>query len=1122
MKRIILLFLFLMVTVGLQAWAQQKKPQTSGEDNSIQIAKAIIAGKLQVDAGLTKNYVNIGFNLIKKNQPELAWDMLAKVYDDSPKIDDENRWVLLIILIDAAEKLNKKSSKIEITHQKIENGLEVSNFKSEYIFLAVKNGLKLAKERDQSKQFTLLCAYLEALIKNAKKGTLRYQDENIEVLWALDKIYALDLTQSSDKSSVEFVAREYKRYNIAKEYLTYLKTSGFTSDQKLDIASTITATVINHESFNNAKDLIELAEPFLFVETKDQKILGMQIIALGQLIPRNDYYLSTKKLEDLTEFFENTSKKSTSSSAIFGSAMMLGNFYSERGYFEKADEQLNIALQNIDYKGNQAIMGRGFKLMINGMQLKSLYARGNLNQVIQKTPHIYNELNWFFKDYLKKYPQAISSVGGFSMIVEIETFLGNYKEATSLGEKILSALEAGRRDGRDVNAAIIITTDQLIIAYEKSGDLLRANQLKDIKFKAEVRADRIPTATYVKWYITDIYNEQYKEAEESLKRIEKNFISFARETDVNGYKKFIHISRKLIVDLQKSNEIQKQILLKENCSNLLELYETQVPEIKATGNAKSYLDALGYAYSFAICGDEKNYAGYLSKIYINSLQELRADLSGRKAQLGIFTSSQSDTLKSFVNNFYEIGDYQGAQLTLRVLKENEFLDFLNTRADKDLTLSKIEYSDLEKEFNFKKDRLINDIELLESTYKKTKDVKERLLIQSSIDKNLVRLKSLSEDFKGSLKKSYANLPKGKKLGIVGLKQDEAQLDYVIEKNKVTLYIYTDKLTLSYTSDISREKLRVQILDLNLALSKRRELKPSLISLLSKELMIDKIIDLKAVGIKTLKIRSDDLLPIIPLALLSSEKGRLGADFNLVFLGLGRNELKTDIGNSMSAFGATKPSKQYAALPFVKEEILSLQNMTLPPGKEIKRNIYLDGSFTKSALVASFDKGDSYLHIATHYSIPGTKNNSGQLLLGDGSTFSLNDMRSEIKNNNNIRLVTLSACDTGVINMAQGSSNLEGLSNVLNLKGAKAVMGSLWPISDEATALFMKLFYGLIFKGGYSPEEALRLTQSAFSRGSLAEVKDNRAMIDGNPQEFDLKIKKYTNPFYWAAFQLIGS
>ena len=1123
MKSIFILTALCLTLLGQQVLAQPKDKTGASKDQGVEIAKDIIAGNLKAGNGnFTRNAINIGLDLfLKKNQPELAWDMLAKVYDDDQNIDDDQRWMLLSILVDAAEKINKKS-KTALTLQKIESGLTTSNFKSEYRFVVLKRALKLAKERDQSQQFPLLFAYLEALVKNAQKGRLKYEDQELEVLWALNKIYGLDLKQASDKNLVSFYEREIKRYKIVKEYLIYLKSSGFTQDQKLDVAATITQTIINHESFNNARDLIALTEPFLFVETKDQEILGNQLVALGQLMPRDDYYLSTKKLEDLTEFFEKTSIKSTSAYAKFGSAMFLGNFYSESGRFEKADEQFKIALENIDYKGDQAVMGRGFRLMINSMQLKSLYARGNLNQVIQKTPPIYSELNWFFNEYLKKYPQVINAVGGFSMIVEIQTFLGNYKEATSLGERILAALEKGRREGYDVNPAIIIAAGQLSTAYEKAGNPKRAIELGDIKFTAELRADRIPIKTYIEWYMSDVYRENYAEAENSLKSIEKNSIFFARDSDVQGYKNFIQISRELIVDLKKSNGAQKQILLEKNCSNILDIYETQVPEIKATGNAKSYLDALGYAYSFAKCGGEKNYAGYIAKLYVNSLQELRADLSGKKAQLGVFTSTQSDTLKSFVNNFYEIGDYQAAQLTMRVLKENEFLDFLNTRADKDLTLSKIEYSELEKEFNFKKEQLTNDIQLLEATYKKAKDVKEQSLIQSAIDEKLGRLKIVSDNFKKSLKKSYVGSVAKKDLGIISLKPGDAQLDYVIEKSKITLYIYTDKVAKSYTFDIPREKLRAQVLELNIALAKKQTLKQTLISLLSKELMIDKINELKVGGIKTLKIRSDDLLPIIPLALLSSEQGRLGENFNLIFLGLGQNELKVDIGDSMSAFGVTKPSQQYSALPFVKEEIMSLQDMTLPKGRNINRKIYLDASFTKSALVSSFDKGESYLHIATHYSIPGSKNNAGQLLLGDGSAFSLNDMRNEIKKNNRVQLVTLSACDTGVINKSEGSSNLEGLSNVLNLKGAKAVMGTLWPISDEATALFMKLFYGLIFKGGYSPEEALRLTQSAFSRGSLSDIKDGRSMIDGNSQEFDSKLKKYTNPFYWAAFQLIGS
>jgi hypothetical protein len=498
MKKILLLLLVTTALLGQQALAQQKNKSAGRDDDATQIARSVIAGDVKVDSGLIKNALNVGLGLIKKNQQELAWDMLVKVYDDNPKMDDEDRWLYLNTLIDAAEKINKKS-KTAITFQKVKNGLTASNYKTDFSYVIVKAALKLAK-KDQTQKFQLLTVYLEALIKNLKKGALN-KDHEFQVLWAFDEIYILDLKLDKDISSFQYMDAEFERYKITKEYLTYLKDGGLTQDDKLYIASTITQAVINHESFNNARDLVALAEPFLFVETADQKVLGNQILALGQLIPRNDYYLSTKKLEDLTDFLEKTTKKSNSEYTKFASAMMLGNFYSDHGYFEKADNQFKIALENIDYKGDQADMGRGFRLMINSMQLKSWYVRGNLNQVVQKTPPIYSELNWFFKDYLKKYPKVISAAGGFSMIVEIQTFLGNYKEATSLGERILAALEAARRDGIDVNSAILITSEQLSTAYEKAGNVKRAEELKDIKFGAELRANRIPVATYIKWYM---------------------------------------------------------------------------------------------------------------------------------------------------------------------------------------------------------------------------------------------------------------------------------------------------------------------------------------------------------------------------------------------------------------------------------------------------------------------------------------------------------------------------------------------------------------------------------------------------------------------------------------------
>ncbi len=1090
---------------------------------NIKIAKSIIHGKGKVGKDISaKEVVVIAWELeSKQNQPQLAWNLIVKTLKENPKIQGDEKWMLLDTLIDSANKLNKKQisiSTVEIAIEMIKTG----GLDNKFSLLPIRNVYLLAGKYAQNLRYELIYIYANKLVADARSQSFNFKSQEDSIPWAFDMYYDLDLGSGIEKDRVKMLTLERARYRLAKEYLTYLRSSPLTKDEKLHLSSGVIRASIYHESLNQARDLVAIAEPMLYVESSDQEATTNQIIVLAGLMPRDDYYLGTKKPEDLFEFIEKLSRNVKSADAKFGSAMFLGNAYSEKGSFEKADIQFKIALENIDPKYLSQDLARGLRFVINMLQLKSLYARGNLNQVIQKTPAAYSESKWFLKEYLKNYPRMVSMAGGLSVLIEIETFLGNYKDAITIGEQVLSALDKGRREGYDVNVAIIQTTNLLEVAYQKNGNEAKADEMRDLAFKAELRLQKVPTVRFIKWYMVDINYGDYDGAEDALKRIENNIQYASRDSDVQVYKNFLQVSRQLISDLKKSGKNQKELLLQKNCGNLLDILETQLYEIKATGNARMYLDTLGYTYSLATCSGDKSYAGYISKIYINALQELRADLSNNKQQLGVFTAAQGDTLKNFVNNFYEIGDFQAAQLTMRVLKENEFLEFLNTRSDKDLVLSKIEYSTLEREFNLKKEQIEREIQSLQLAYNNAKDLKEQSLIQSAISEKFNNLKILSNRFKQNLQKAYANTEVRKDYGVVKISANEAQLDYVIEKNKISLYIYTSKSVKNYSFDVSRDLLRSQILELNLALTKRQIPKAGLIALLSKELMIDKINALKDENIKTLKIRSDDLLPIIPLALMTSSKGAIGENFNLIFLGLGKNESSSGLGDSMAAFGVTKSYQQYSALPFVKEEILGLQEMTLPKGRNLSRKVFLDSTFTKSALISSFDKGDSYLHIATHYSVPGRRNNAGQLLLGDGSTFSLTDIRNEIKGNNKIQLVTLSACDTGIINKAQSSSNLEALSNVLNLKGAKAVMGTLWPISDEATALFMRLFYGLIFKGGHSSEEALRLTQSAFSRGSLSAIKDGSSMVDGNTQEFDAKLKKYTNPFYWAAFQIVGS
>ncbi|MBN2541304.1 CHAT domain-containing protein [bacterium] len=95
------------------------------------------------------------------------------------------------------------------------------------------------------------------------------------------------------------------------------------------------------------------------------------------------------------------------------------------------------------------------------------------------------------------------------------------------------------------------------------------------------------------------------------------------------------------------------------------------------------------------------------------------------------------------------------------------------------------------------------------------------------------------------------------------------------------------------------------------------------------------------------------------------------------------------------------------------------------------------------------------------------------------------------------LVTLSACETGLGKMVKGEG-IMGLSRAFMYAGTPSVIVSLWQIADESTAEFMYQFYNNLVNENMDKEGALR-------EAKLEMIKSER----------------YSHPFYWASFVLIG-
>lgn len=137
----------------------------------------------------------------------------------------------------------------------------------------------------------------------------------------------------------------------------------------------------------------------------------------------------------------------------------------------------------------------------------------------------------------------------------------------------------------------------------------------------------------------------------------------------------------------------------------------------------------------------------------------------------------------------------------------------------------------------------------------------------------------------------------------------------------------------------------------------------------------------------------------------------------------------------------------------------------------------------------------YLHLASHGLFdPDRPLNSRMLLApgdgedGDLTVGELYEMRL------NADLVTLSACETGLGEIKSGDDVI-GLTRGFLYAGARSVVASLWPVSDEATAFLMQAFYRNLKTA--SKAQALRDAVVATRR-------------------------EFPHPIYWSAFNLTGA
>lgn len=189
--------------------------------------------------------------------------------------------------------------------------------------------------------------------------------------------------------------------------------------------------------------------------------------------------------------------------------------------------------------------------------------------------------------------------------------------------------------------------------------------------------------------------------------------------------------------------------------------------------------------------------------------------------------------------------------------------------------------------------------------------------------------------------------------------------------------------------------------------------------------------------------------------------------------------------------------QITPIPGTEIEVNTIQNLF--DQNHLSSYMFLNEKATEQSIKAHPLGNYKFIHIATHGFVDNSQpENSGIILHHIENNKEDNVLYAKEMYNLNLHadLVTLSACETGLGQIKKGEG-LIGLTRPLLFAGAKNIMVSLWKVSDASTTKLMIDFYQkVIAKTGYTE--------------SLSDAK--RHLISSG---------QFSQPYYWAAFVLIG-
>ena len=297
------------------------------------------------------------------------------------------------------------------------------------------------------------------------------------------------------------------------------------------------------------------------------------------------------------------------------------------------------------------------------------------------------------------------------------------------------------------------------------------------------------------------------------------------------------------------------------------------------------------------------------------------------------------------------------------------------------------------------------------------------------------------------------------------------------------------------------------------------------------------------GVPTLLWSLDDALRYLPMAALYDGHSYMIERFkNVLFTPesyghMTDSPLTNGTKPSVLAMGLSRSYGGLPALPGVMPELDAVVHDPSAPDSHgpMEGKLLPNDQFTLAALKTELggEKRFPVVHIASHFVVETGSGEEPFLMLGGedsgedkGYEWNLSEMEHSTVAFHGTRLLTLSACSTAKDYKTRDGTEMDSLGMIAQQKDAEAVLATLWDVNDASTSRLMSDFYVRWVKNPSAGKaEALRQAQLALLHDAGAAT-PNSTKERGPQLEQDEtaagKESKYSHPFYWAPFVLIGN